>query len=72
MPGDMIEVAQLCGVCDSEVGTFSAKKENLMLSVVDSIWCGTCKTTVPAVRDVAGRKASVEREVESYPRSLPS
>ena len=72
MAEDLITVVQLCGVCNSELGTFSAKKENLMLSVEDNIWCATCQATLPAVRDIAGRETSIEKEVVSYPRSLPS
>ena len=72
MAGDMILVVQLCAVCNSELGTFSAKKENLMLSVKDHLWCATCQATLPAFRDIAEREASVEREIESYPSSLPS
>ena len=72
MPGDMITVVQLCGVCNSEVGTFSEKKENLMLSTVDYIWCEKCQATMPTVRDIEGREASAVKEVESYPTSLPS
>ena len=72
MAGDMITVVQLCGVCNSELGTFSEKKENLMLSAVDHIWCATCQATMPTVRDIAAREASVEKEVKSYPSSLPS
>ena len=72
MADDMITVVQLCGVCDSELGTFSAKKENLMLSARDHLWCETCQATLPAIRDIAGREASIETEVGSYPRSLPS
>ncbi len=70
MPGDMIAVIQLCSVCNSEVGTFSEKKDNLMLSAVDDVWCGTCQATVSAVRDIEGREASAVKEVESYPLSL--
>ena len=72
MPGDMIEVVQHCSVCGSEVGNFSDKKENLMLSKVDSIWCDTCKKETLAVRDIAGRMDRIAREIESYPRSLPA
>jgi hypothetical protein len=72
MAGDMIEVIQLCGVCNSKVGTFSDKKENLMLSATDQLWCAKCQATIPAVREIGGRAASIEQEVESYPRSLPS
>ena len=72
MAEDLITVIQLCVVCNSELGTFSAKKENLMLSVEDDLWCATCQATLPAFRNIAGREASIEREVGSYPRSLPS
>ena len=71
MAEDMITVIQRCGVCNSELGTFSAKKENLMLSVEDHLWCAECQATLPAIRDIAGREASIEMEVGSYPRSLP-
>ncbi len=70
MPADMIAVIQLCGVCNSEVGTFFEKKENLMLSAVDDVWCATCQATVSAIRDIEGRKSSAEKEGESYPLSL--
>ena len=72
MPGDMITVVQLCGVCNSEVGTFLEKKENLMLSTVDYIWCEKCQATMLAVRDIEGREAAAVKEVESYPTSLPT
>ena len=72
MAEDMITVVQRCVVCSSELGTFSAKKENLMLSVKDNLWCARCQATLPASRDIAAREASIEKEVGSYPRSLPS
>ena len=72
MADDMITVVQRCTVCSSELGTFSEKKENLMLSVEDHLWCARCQATLPAFRDIAGREGSIEREVGSYPRSIPS
>ena len=68
-PRETITVTQVCPVCDSELGTFSEKKENLMLATRDEIWCEGCQATVPAVRDISGRRASIEREIESYPRT---
>ena len=68
-PRETITVTQVCPACDAELGTFSEKKENLMLSTRDEIWCDPCQATVPAIRDVSGRQASIEREIESYPRS---
>jgi hypothetical protein len=72
MAEDLITVVQRCMVCNLELGTFSAKKENLMLSVEDHLWCATCQATLPAVRDIAGREDSIDREVGSYPKLLPS
>ena len=58
MPGDAIAVIQVCKVCASEVGTFSEKKENLMLATVDHVWCEACKAVMPgrpAISPDAGR-----------------
>lgn len=69
MPGDDIEVIQICQVCNGQLGSFTEKKEKLMLSNIDHLWCETCKVTSPSRRDIAGREASVSQEIESYPRS---
>ena len=71
MPGDMINIVQLCKECGVEVGTISEKKENMMLSTVDNLWCEPCQAVMPAKRDVAGRLTAIEREIETYPRLLP-
>ena len=68
-PRETITVTQVCPVCDAELGTFSEKKENLMLATRDEIWCEGCQATVPALRDISGRRASIDREIESYPRT---
>jgi len=70
MAEGMITVVQLCGVCNSELGTFSIKKENLMLSVKEPLWCDMCQLTLPANRDILGREDSIETEACSYPRSV--
>ena len=70
-PRETVTVTQVCPICDAELGTLSEKKENLMLSLRDDIWCDNCQATVPAIRDISGRQASIEAEMESYPRSLP-
>jgi hypothetical protein len=67
----MINIVQLCRECGSEVGSISEKKENMMLSTVDHVWCERCQAVMPASRDVAARLKSIEREVETYPRLLP-
>ena len=69
MPGDDIEVIQICQVCNGQLGSFTEKKEKLMLSNTDYLWCETCKVDSPSRRDIAGRETSVSQEIESYPRS---
>ncbi len=72
MPGDEVAVLQLCGKCGSEIGTFSVKRDNLMLTSSDEVWCPRCEANVPEVRDIAGRLAAVQRDVASYPKSKPA
>ena len=68
-PRETITVTLLCPTCDAEVGALSEKKENMMLSLRDEMWCEPCQANVMAVRDISGRQASIEREIESYPRT---
>ncbi len=72
MPADEVTVAQLCGKCGSQVSTFSVKKDNLMLTSTDQIWCSHCQEDTPEVRDIAGRLESIKRAVESYPKAVPA
>ena len=72
MPGDEVTVIQLCGKCDCEIDTFTVKKDNLMLTANEQIWCPNCEEHTPEVRDIAGRVASIQSEVESYPRAEPA
>ena len=67
MPGDTVTIVQMCGVCKTEVGTFEVKKENMMLSSKSEIWCPQCQATAPEIRDVAGRYAAIQRDVDSLP-----
>ena len=69
MAGGMIDVIQMCGVCKSELGTFSVKHDNLMLSSRSSIWCPNCQTSTPEIRELAGRLDSIRREVSSLPKA---
>ena len=69
MPGDTVTVVQKCGVCKKEIGTFSVKKENLMLSSRSEIWCPNCQVYRPEIRDVVGRLASIQQEVDNLPDS---
>ena len=72
MPNDEVTIVQMCGRCQCEIGTFSVKKDNMMLSPNEQIWCSKCGAYFPEVRDIAGRQASIEREIESYPKSRPA
>ena len=67
MAGEDITVIQTCGVCRAETGSFSVKKENLMLSSRARIWCDKCQTATPERRDIAGRLDSIRKEVDSLP-----
>lgn len=62
-----INVVQKCGVCNEEVGAFSIKQENMMLSSRDRIWCPRCQDKTPERRELAGRLESIKNEVESLP-----
>jgi thiol-disulfide isomerase/thioredoxin len=47
---DEVEITQTCGVCHAELGSLSVKKENMMLTTSDRIWCSHCQAEVPAVQ----------------------
>ena len=66
MAGEM-DVVQRCGVCNEEVGTFSVKQENMMLSSRAKVWCPRCQDNTPERRELAGRRESIQREVDSLP-----
>jgi len=72
MPSDEVTVIQLCGKCDCEISTFTVKKDNLMLTSREQIWCPKCEEDMPEVRDIAGRVASIRNEVESLPLAEPA
>ena len=72
MPSDEVTVAQLCGKCNRQISTFTIKKDNLMLSTRDQIWCSHCGENTQEVRDILGRLESIKREQGSYPQSEPA
>ncbi len=72
MPGDELTVAQLCGECKAQVGTFTVKKDNLFLASKEKIWCPHCGKETPEVRDLAGRLETIRQEVDSYPQLTPA
>ena len=72
MPGDEVTVAQLCGKCNAQLSTFSIKKDNLMLTSKERIWCPHCQEDTPEVRDIVGRLEAIRKEVDGYPKSVPA
>jgi hypothetical protein len=62
-----IDVVQKCGVCNEQVGSFSVKQENMMLSSRARVWCASCQDNTPELRELAGRVESIQREVDSLP-----
>ncbi len=47
MPANEVTVAQLCGKCNAQISTFNVKKDNLMLTCSDEIWCPVCGENTP-------------------------
>ena len=68
MAGETVTLIQLCGVCRERLGSFEVKRENMMLSSRESIWCPKCEAPRPEVRDIEGRQGSIRKEVEGYPK----
>ena len=66
MPDDELTIVQKCGECGTELGTFGVKKDNMMLISKELIWCPVCQADRPEVRDLAGRRASIQKEIASY------
>ena len=69
MAGETITIVQMCGICKSELGTFEVKKDNMMLSSRERIWCPKCQASTREVRDIAGRLTSIKKEVDSLPEA---
>ena len=70
MPSDELTILQSCGVCGAELGTFSIKKDNMMLISKELMWCPSCQADRPEVRELVGRRSSIQREIESYAANL--
>ena len=72
MPITEVTVVSSCAVCATEIETVTIKKDNMMLSTKETEWCPKCQADRPVVRDVAGRLDSIEKEQQSYPKSVPA
>ena len=71
MPENEMTVVQTCGECGGELGSFTVKKDNMMLMTTDKIWCPKCQADVQEVRDLAGRSAAIQQEQGSYAPNNP-
>ena len=72
MPTNEVNIVRSCGVCGTEIETLTIKKDNMMLSTKELVWCPVCQADRPEVREVAGRLESIEKERQSYPKAVPA
>ena len=69
MPDNDLAITQSCGDCGHEVGSFSVKKDNMMLMSKELVWCPECQDERPEVRDLAGRSSAIQMEQQSYAKN---
>jgi len=72
VPINEVDIVRSCGECGTEIETVTIKKDNMMLSTKERVWCPKCQAERPEVRDVAGRLNSIVNEQQSYPKSVPA
>ena len=72
MPIDEVSVVRSCRECGAEIETISVKKDNMRLFSDELVWCPVCKEDRPEVRDIAGRRSTIQREQASYPQVKPA
>ena len=70
MPANELTILQSCGVCGAERGTFAVKPDNMMLISKELIWCPSCQADRTEVRELAGRRSSIQKEIETYAENL--
>jgi hypothetical protein len=71
MAGDEIEINIFCAKteCRSKIETVSVKKENMMLTSSEKIFCPSCNEEVTEYREITGRNESKEEELNTLPAS---
>ena len=72
MPTNEVEIVSSCAECGTEFETVTVKKDNMMLTTNEQVWCSKCQADRPQVRDMAGRLKSIEEEQQSYPKAVPA
>jgi len=68
MAGEELTVLRHCQKCWSEIGSYTVKKESLMLHTTELVWCTTCGAFTRESREIAGRQAAILREISTYPK----
>jgi len=72
VPITEVNIVRSCGECGTEIETVTTKKDNMMLFSKEQVWCPQCQADRPEVRDLAGRRYSIEKEQQSYPKAVPA
>ena len=72
MPINEVEIVSSCAECGTEFETVTVKKDNMMLTTDEQVWCSKCQADRSQVRDMAGRLKSIEEEQQSYPKAVPA
>lgn len=70
MPIDEVTISRRCSNCGHEIEVVAVKKDNMMLSSKEPVWCPKCQGEHPEIRDIAGRLESIKEERASYPPSV--
>ena len=71
MPITEVTLVRLCSKCQTEIETFTVKKDNMRMFSDQMVWCPNCESDQPEVLDVAGRREAIRAEQSSYPENLP-
>jgi hypothetical protein len=66
---DQVSIVRKCSVCRTDIETITVKKDNMMLSSKELIWCPDCEVERPEQRDIADRMDTIQQEQASYPPS---
>jgi hypothetical protein len=70
MPIDEVTIVRRCSHCATEIEVLKIKKDNMMLSSKELVWCPECQAERPETRDVAGRLEAIRHEQMGYPQSF--
>ena len=66
-PINRVSILRSCSICNLGIETIQVKKDNMMLSSRELLWCSNCETEQPEYRDIADRMDTIRMEQSSYP-----